>query len=490
MNNFKKQNILIKKTKVELNLLTGIHEPLHYEISSYFSKTKILNSKELAYELGKFYKENKNNHYEEIALLKPNNYKEELIKRRLFSYYIFYSLLKDLNLYNSKNEEKLDILKSKISLDNKIKQLKEITTIQGLIILSAGSLNITSDWDLTIISSKKIINVLLKNNVNKNSFSYYYAKSINVNTTFHEILNNTHSLIYDNNFYIELLLLPKNSNFYQYNNFPKIIKNLLGDEYISLFKYKKKYYKEELNMIYNKLQKKGVIKKPSLKKQLILYENIIEKINNNNDINNSFKYYLKSRNYKSEAYQSLSSFLVTVIKTQLNLNVKLTKENYLINSIENFIDFYLHSNSKYIKNINNTLLIKLSKYLLRFFNSILKYKESKYLKYYLNPTQILVNIRGKNNNIDINKNLSINEDYKEIIKYELKSYNININSKIIYNKFINFITLFFKKQFDKKLLINNPKKFDEYLYNILNSNITLKNKCYRIIKLSKANLEK
>lgn len=241
-------------------------------------------------------------------------------------------------------------------------------------------------------------------------------------------------------------------------------------------------------MIYKKLQKKGIIKQPSLKKQLFLYENIMKNINN--DIDTSFTNYLKSRNYKSEAYQSLSSVLVTVIKSQLNIDVKLTKENYFINSIENFIDFYLHSNSRYIKQINEKLLIKLSKYLLRFFNSILKYKESKYLKYYLNPTKILVNIRSKNNNININinKNLSVNEDYKEIFKHELSSYNINIKNKIEYDKFIHFTTLFFKRQFNQKLLINNPKNFDEHLYNILNSNITLKNKCFRMIQVAKTTL--
>lgn len=488
MNNILKINTIIKKTDVELNLLTGIHEPLHYEISSYFSNNKILNSKDLAHELGKFYKNNKNNknnHYEQIALLKTNNYKEELIKRRLFSYYIFYSLLKDLNLYNSK-KDKLTILKSNISLDNKIKQLKEITTVHGLLILTPGSINITSDWDLTIICSRTIIDILLKVNVNKDSFSYYYAKSINVEPTFYGILNNTHSLIYDNNFYIDLLLLPKNSNFHQYNKFPKIIKKLLNNEYISLFKYKKNYYKEEINMIHNKLKKKGVIKQPSLKKQLFLYENIMKNINN--DIDTSFTNYLESRNYKSEAYQSLSSVLVSVIKSQLNINVILTKENYLINSIENFIDFYLHSNNKYIRTINQKLLIKLSKYLLRFFNSILKYKKSKYLNYYLNPTKILVNMRSKNNNININKNLSVNEDYKEIFRHELTSYNINIKNKIEYDKFIHYTTLFFKTQFNEKLLINNPKKFDEYLYNILNSNITLKKKCFKMIQLAKTKL--
>lgn len=486
MNNILKIHQLVKKTNVELNLLTGIHEPLDYEVSVYFNKHKTLTLEKLAVELGSFYKQNQNDHFEKIALVKSKNYEEELIKRRLFSYYIFYSLLKDLNLYNLKKKNKLNILKKKVPIEEIIKELKEIVTSKGLLILSAGSTNVTSDWDVTIICSKNIINKLLKTKVNKNSFSYYYAKTINVEPTFYGILNNTHSLIYDNNLYIELLLLPKNNNFYQYNNFPPIIKKLLDKQYISFFKYKKNYYIEELDMIHKKLQKKGVICKPSLKKQLVSYQNIMKNINSND----CFKYFLKSRNYKSEAYQSLSALLVTVVKTQLGVNIKLTNENYLVNSIENFIDFYLHSNTKYIKYIDNILLIKLSKYLLRFFDSILKYNKSISLKYYLNPIQILVNIRGKNNNIDI-KNLTVNDDYKEIIKHALISLdNIDLTNKIDYNTFLNFIISFLKKQFNSKLLIKNPNNFSDYLFNILNSKLILKNKCYKIIQLSKDELSK
>ena len=281
-----------------------------------------------------------------------------------------------------------------------------------------GSTNITSDYDLTIIGKKApeimlyIFNTFLKN-INKTStfsfdtnlycMGFYSSKGLNDSLNKYFVREKLESnlvsfqpktendkkicLKYAKLKLLEAGLLKNNES------------NLLNNtEVIDLENnLKEQLAKCSINNISNK--KNNTIDL-DLIKRYYMYYNVSKKLfkflynnnknNNNNNKNNNvtkenfIDYMCKGLYYSIEAYYTPCTVNVVVLEMQAGKNIGLDPFNYLISAIENLGDFNIHLqqsgynlSNNYNSSESKKIILKLSKYLYRFYYSLNKLNDNK-----------------------------------------------------------------------------------------------------------------
>ena len=284
----------------------------------------------------------KHNTFESIGIEYSNNKNKKLEKVLIFldiiRKYIVICLLSNLQYYGTKLFNSDGVINSKYG-----------------IIVAPGSGNITSDWDITFFLTQEGVEFFKKSKVSNKRLLWLKEECY-----FHDFFDNHYtdfSLLYDNNFYIEMC--EKRGKAYKI----PIFLNKSKLDVIDFIKLELKYLKKK-----EKKTKETVSLKKQLNFTLKTFENMHEpKI--------AFQNYLSSREYKSDAYSTLSSVLCVVIEGQLGLDIKDILEKhvglYLMSAVENTLDLKNHIQ----KHKNNISKIKKGK---KDHEIILKY--SKYLK--------------------------------------------------------------------------------------------------------------
>ena len=327
-----------------------------------------------------------------------------------------------------------------------------------LIMIAPGSTNVTSDWDITIIPTYENMNELLK------SMSIYSDIMGAVSGY------KNPSEIYDYNIYFEGLQCNKKEKLLLESLSMDCIrfhgnKHTPGNNnYMFIFPCNKETVKLELKTIQSKMSQFSV--------ETIECQNMLEKhmdgmfnqLNELNemyyslyeekDVSNAFYHYLQSRLPKSEAYFSYSAFFCVVIVNQMGIEELLnTSKNIewrlIVSAYENTVDGIHHlQNSKQKNNgtIDNTDIIKYSKYLYRICETLIKSFEKMNidLKIYpniheiINRSKSLVNVRGKvskmkQKSIDkiVNETMAFNGGEGTMKKKIIKQ--IQISDKMIHN---------------------------------------------------------
>lgn len=290
----------------------------------------------------------KHNYFETIGFEYSKNKNKKLEKILIFldiiRKYVVISLLNNLHYDGEKLFNNTGMVNSKYG-----------------VILEPGSDNVTSDWDITFFLTEDGIEFFKKSKVSKGSLSW-----LKQDCSFYNFFDKHYgnfSLIYDNNFYIEMC--EKKGRFYKIPIFLKKYK-LNETEFLKI----------ELKYLKKKEKGHGDV---SLKKQIDFISKAFE---NMDEPEISFKNYLSSRIHKSEAYATLSSVICVVVEGQLGINIQniLRKYSglYLMSSLENTLDLKNHIN-KYGDNILKNkkgyeVILKYSKYLKRL-NDHLKFFE-------------------------------------------------------------------------------------------------------------------
>ena len=332
-------------------------------------------------------------------------------------------------------------------------------------IISAGSTNWNSDRDFSIFTSSDTIDILLT--CIKNIFYTTPSKY------------RPFEKLFDNNYYIELLLYPismkKSLIDIGFNN----IYNINGNsKYLfALLPYSDKFYKNELLVLKkkqngisprNEENEYGNIKKQG-KHSKNMFLNIKQAIktqqaNNILDyLNNACKEYLKTRSYKSESYVTQSSFMVVVLSSQLKIKLNIPLKCYIISAYENLLDFINHIKTKYNRKIRFAYveLLKFSKYFYRIFDSLNKSigycfpDIGKLINLVVYSSEQVIKHRGEDINKSIKEKIDIcilyihifNEFINKICvikKYVCTNINIqnitNMNIKVIFDNLLNVIS--------------------------------------------------
>jgi len=265
----------------------------------------------------------------------------------------------------------------------------------SVIILSPGSINPNSDWDVSLFVSKEIIRA-----DNFNEFLDFFKREDNIG----------YFERYDNNYYMEP---------YLYKTTPP---GKLEYDWIDIFNIKDSEYKfaipkirtiYEIEALKYKLEINGIKGVTSFDR--IPYDNLIEQIETHridteagngkslgkqkeiietgyshldkgvDGLEDFKKKLLASRFYKVESYLSQSAFLCVVLNMQLDLGMDLAPEVWLISALENAIDLYIHLNNATVgattclNSITNEncyiYYLKYSKYIQRIYESLLESKE-------------------------------------------------------------------------------------------------------------------
>ena len=165
-----------------------------------------------------------------------------------------------------------------------------------------------------------------------------------------------------------------------------------------------------------------------------LYKNSNNNSNNSVNVNNFMDYMCKGLYYSIEAYYTPCTVNVVVLEMQAGKDIGLDNFNYLISAIENLGDFNIHlQHSGYKLNNSNKstnskkVILKLSKYLYRFYYSLAKLDDSN------------KNLKSKVNQIK-NKIMSKRSSGQELNDNDLKiinGFDIN-NSKTLKNSVDKF----------------------------------------------------
>jgi hypothetical protein len=329
----KLEDLIIKSwNDISKNKLSDVNSIILELLNKDFKKS--FNIKHNNFEkIGLEYSKNKNKRYENILIFL------DIIRK-----YVVISLLNNLHYDGKKLFNKTGMINSKYG-----------------VIVAPGSGNVTSDWDITFFLTHEGIEFFKKSKVSKESLSWLKQECSFYN--FFDKHYGNFSLIYDNNFYIEMC--EKKGRFYK---IPLFLKKYKLDE--------TEFLKIELKYLKKKEKGSGDV---SLKKQIDFISKAFENID---EPEISFKNYLSSRIHKSEAYATLSSVICVVIEGQLGINIQNILRKYfglyLMSSLENTLDLKKHIN-KYgdsiLKNKKGyKIILKYSKYLKRI-NDNLKFFE-------------------------------------------------------------------------------------------------------------------
>lgn len=345
-----------------------------------------------------------------------------------------------VKLYNKDNRKStnlflLDFLRKKI-IDVYLNQYQKSMI---------GSTNITSDYDVTIyVDVFKTTNI--QNDIYKLNNDLYSKYKTDILKAF------------DMNFYLYNNIYPQKSldkHFYKIND---VYNNIL------LLKADKSNYKLQLNYILLKwikckLPHKKFITKKIIKKYETLNKDIINKdiINTYNLqseyaykskynlLNNNYSKYidntLKARYYSLEGYYSISTLQIVLYEISKSKKLKSNFYDYILCIIENWLDLYSHIS--HYKIINESMLLKASKYIYRIYFCWYKIIKTKFFK--KKEDEILVKIRYCFNNFNLyeiiiniinfrNKNVGNKKEIMELLHRSFGLYcDKNYNSSIKFN---------------------------------------------------------
>jgi len=328
---------------------------------------------------------------------------------------------KESNSKQSENELKL-LTGIRIYYVDKLFQCakKEINNTKNSDYFAFGSTNITSDYDLTIIGKKApeimlyIFNKFLENINKTTTFSFdtnlycmgfYSSNGLNKNLSTYIVREKPDSTL--------VSFQPKTVNdkdiCYKYAQLKLLEAGLLGNNEVNAIITLNEKLTKQLNDY--RLNNKNINKNNNTKnlikryytyydvsKQLFkfLYKKSNNNSNNNSNnsvnVNNFMEYMCQGLYYSIEAYYTPCTVNVVVLEMQAGKDIGLDKFNYLISAIENLGDFNIHlQHSGYKLNISNKstnskkVILKLSKYLYRFYYSLEKiYKNNNNLKFKVN----------------------------------------------------------------------------------------------------------
>ena len=329
-----------------------------------------------------------------------------------------------------------------------------------------GSTNITSDYDLTIIGKKApeimlyIFNTYLKNINKTTTFSFdtnlycmgfYSSNGLNKNLKDNIVQEKTNSELIS----FQPISLNDKQICFKYAQL-KLLEagllknsegNLLNKNEVNLLEnnLKEQLRNRSINISYNS-NSEELIKRyymyydVSKKLFKFLYKNNNNKNNKNNNnknivtIENFMDYMCKGLYYSIEAYYTPCTVNVVVLEMQAGKNIVLDSFNYLISAIENLGDFNIHLrqsgyslNKNYTSSDSKKLILKLSKYLYRFYYSLNKLNENKNMQNKVNKIKNTIMLKR-----------SSGEDLKE---EDLKLINgFNGNSKNLKTAIDNFNT--------------------------------------------------
>ena len=305
---------------------------------------------------------------------------------------------------------------------------KEINNTNNSDYFAFGSTNITSDYDLTIIGKKApeimlyIFNKFLENINQTTTFSFdtnlycmgfYSSNGLNKELSNYIVREKPDSTL--------VSFQPKTDNdkdiCYKYAQLKLLEAGLLENNEVNTLK--EKLTTQLNNFILNNDKLKNINKNKNtidLIKRYYTYYNVSKKLfkflyknsnnksnnksNNEVNLNNFMEYMCQGLYYSIEAYYTPCTVNVVVLEMQAGKDIGLDNFNYLISAIENLGDFNIHlQHSGY--NLNNSnkstnskkVILKLSKYLYRFYYSLAKLDKKNNLKSKVN--QIKMNIMSK-----------------------------------------------------------------------------------------------
>ena len=274
-----------------------------------------------------------------------------------------------------------------------------------------GSTNITSDYDLTIIGKKApeimlyIFNKFLENINQTTTFSFdtnlycmgfYSSHGLNNNLSTYIVREKPDSTL--------VSFQPYTNNdkqiCYKYAQLKLLEAGLLENNEVNTLK--EKLTTQLNNFILNNDKLKNINKNKNtidLIKRYYTYYNVSKKLfkflyknsnnksnnklNNEVNLNNFMEYMCQGLYYSIEAYYTPCTVNVVVLEMQAGKDIGLDNFNYLISAIENLGDFNIHlQHSGYKLNNSNKstnskkVILKLSKYLYRFYYSLAKLDDS------------------------------------------------------------------------------------------------------------------
>ena len=285
---------------------------------------------------------------------------------------------------------------------------KEINNTNNSDYFAFGSTNITSDYDLTIIGKKApeimlyIFNKFLENINQTTTFSFdtnlycmgfYSSNGLNKELSNYIVREKPDSTL--------VSFQPKTVNdkqiCYKYAQLKLLEAGLLENNEVN--RLKKELTTQLNNFELKKLNIKNINNKNNHTKDLVkryyTYYNVSEKLfkflyknsnnnsnnklNNEVNLNNFMEYMCQGLYYSIEAYYTPCTVNVVVLEMQAGKDIGLDNFNYLISAIENLGDFNIHlQHSGYKLNNSNKstnskkVILKLSKYLYRFYYSLAK----------------------------------------------------------------------------------------------------------------------